>query len=173
MDKNIPWQKNLPPEFMPMQLFFKQDSLTSALKKIQAAFSVQLLNLNPSTPFVDEAPVFSCIEDTEVLTREVILKLDQQPVIFARSICHQTSESWLNILDCGNRSLGEKLFDGSLPISRDEFEYRVMQPEMYFSSVYKPKTPLPPCLARRSVFWLEEKPLLLTEIFLPELKSFL
>ena len=173
MDKNIFWQKDLPPEFMPMQPFAKKDSLTLALKKLQAAFSVQLLNLNISTPFIDEAPFFSYTEDPDVLAREVILKLDQYPVIFARSICHQTSENWLDILDCGNRSLGEKLFDGSLPITRGKFEYKVMLPETYFSSVYQPKIPLAPCLARRSVFWLEEKPLLLTEIFLPELKSFL
>lgn len=50
-----------------------------------------------------------------------------------------------------------------------------MPPEAYFAAVFKSKDQSTEqlCVARRSTFWLENEPLLLTEIFLPDLKLFL
>lgn len=175
MDINAetPWQKDLPQEFTPMQSFAKKDSLAASLKKIPATLSVHLLGLEPSTPLIDEEPYFFSVNDSEILAREVIIKLNQQPVVFARSICHKSSENWTDILDRGNRPLVDKLFNGSLPISRSKFEYRVMLPTPYLSLAPQLQVNLDLCLARRSVFWLEDKPLLLTEIFLPSFQPFL
>lgn len=173
MNNETPWQKDLPQEFAPLQLFAKKDSLAASLKKIPATLSVQLLGLKSSTPLVDEEPYFFRENDPDILAREVIIKLNQQSVVFARSICHRNSENWTDILDRGDRPLVDKLFNGSLPISRSKFEYRVMQPKPYLLSAPQLQEPSSLCLARRSIFWLEEKPLLLTEIFLPSFNLFL
>lgn len=169
-----PWQKNLPDESDLLQQLLQKDSLTAALRQIKADFSVQLLSLGTSNALNDEKSLFHLGEGI-LFVRTVTLSLNQTPVVFARSVCHQKSENWLAILDRGNSSLGEKLFDGSLPLSRSEFEYSMMLPEAYFASVFKCRDQSAEklCVARRSTFLLENEPLLLTEIFLADLKLFL
>lgn len=165
-----PWQKKLPDESNLLQQLLQKDSLTAALQQIKADFSVQLLGLGVSNVLNDEKPLFRGDEEA-FFARTVTLSLNQTPVVFARSVCHQKSHLWLEILDRGNSSLGEKLFDGSLPLSRSEFEYSVMLPETYFASVFERKDQNIEklCVARRSTFLLDNEPLLLTEIFLPDL----
>lgn len=118
------WQKKLPDEGGSLQQLMQKDSLTTALRQIKADFSVQLLSLGISNALNDEKSLFQ-VDEGMLFARTVTLSLNQTPVVFARSVCHQKSENWLAVLDRGNSSLGEKLFDGSLPLSRSEFEYSV------------------------------------------------
>ncbi len=59
------------------------------------------------------------------LVREVLLKLDRIPVVEARSECRIGSAFWQNILDCGTRPLGERLFQADLEGARSAFEFAV------------------------------------------------
>lgn len=81
----------------------KARSLTAALRALPHTFSVELLKLGEL--------------ETECggrLVREVLLKLDRIPVVEARSECRIGSAFWQNILDCGTRPLGERLFQADL-----------------------------------------------------------
>ena len=94
--------------------------------------------------------------------REVLLKLDGIPVVAARSECRIGSAFWQDILDCGTRPLGERLFQADLEGARSAFEFAVYGEGCgrYFA-------------ARRSRFSHHGEEMLLTEYFLPELKRFI
>ena len=88
---------------LPMSRLLKARSLTAALRALPHIFSVELLKLGEL--------------ETECggrLVREVLLKLDGIPVVAARSECRIGSAFWQNILDCGTRPLGERLFQADL-----------------------------------------------------------
>lgn len=94
--------------------------------------------------------------------RDVLLKLDGTAVVQARSACSVGSAFWQNILDCGTRPLGERLFQADLEGARSAFEFAVSSEGCgrYFA-------------ARRSRFSHQGEEMLLTEYFLPELKRFI
>ncbi len=136
---------------LPMSQLLKAWSLTAALRVLPHLFSVELLKLGEL--------------ETECggrLVREVLLKLDGIPVVAARSECRIGSAFWQDILDCGTRPLGERLFQADLEGARSAFEFAVFgeECEQYFA-------------ARRSRFSHHGEEMLLTEYFLPELKRFI
>lgn len=136
---------------LPMSRLLKARSLTAALRALPHTFSVELLKLGEL--------------ETECggrLVREVLLKLDGIPVVEARSECRIGSAFWQNILDCGTRPLGERLFQADLEGARSVFEFAVAGEGCgrYFA-------------ARRSRFSHQGEEMLLTEYFLPELKRFI
>jgi len=147
------------------------NSLTLGLKALSSNFSVTLLNLADSQAYFDELGFES---HQPMFCREVFLSLNDQPVVWARSLCQKNSQRWLPVLDCGAQPLGHRLFDGSLPITRTPFEYAMVAPA---HPMLPPEvvTQLPPAGmgARRSVFWWDDEPLLLTECFLPIIKEYL
>ena len=133
--------------------------LTLALKKIAPQFSVDLLHLGPSAVATDEQVY---IPAQQGYSREVALCLEQQAVVWARSVCSAHDSAWHDIMDCGTLPLGMRLYE--LPLERTEFEYAYLSPEH----------PANPCnetiVSRRSCFYLQAAPLLLIESFLPDLK---
>ena len=136
---------------LPMSRLLKAQSLTAALRALPHLFSVELLKLGEL--------------ETECggrLVREVLLKLDGIPVVAARSECRIGSAFWQNVLDCGTRPLGERLFQADLEGARSAFEFAVAGEGCgrYFA-------------ARRSRFSHQGEEMLLTEYFLPELKRFI
>ena len=136
---------------LPMSRLLKARSLTAALRALPHLFSVELLKLGEL--------------ETECggrLVREVLLKLDGIPVVAARSECRIGSAFWQDILDCGTRPLGERLFQADLEGARSAFEFAVSGEGCgrYFA-------------ARRSQFSHHGEEMLLTEYFLPELKRFI
>lgn len=132
---------------LPMSQLLKARSLTAALRALPHIFSVELLKLG---------------ECGGRLVREVLLKLDGIPVVAARSECRIGSAFWQNILDCGTRPLGERLFQVDLEGARSAFEFAVYGEGCgrYFA-------------ARRSQFSHHGEEMLLTEYFLHELKRFI
>ena len=100
--------------------------------------------------------------------RDVLLCLDNIPVVWARSFCRADAHAWHKVLNCGTRPLGEILFDDAFPLSRSAFEYARLSPN----------TPLAgydggAVAARRSAFSLEGNHLGLIEAFLPALCTFI
>ena len=91
--------------------------------------------------------------------RDVWLKLDGETVIQARSACRPDSRLWTELLDCGTQPLGERLFDGTLPLKRSDFEF------LRFEDSDRPFFRRP-VTARRSYFDWNGETLELTEYFL-------
>jgi chorismate lyase len=98
----------------------------------------------------------------EIFVRDVLLKLDGETVIQARSACRPDSRLWTELLDCGTQPLGERLFDGTLPLKRSDFEFLRFE-DFDHPSFRRPVT------ARRSYFDWNGKTLELTEYFLLKL----
>ena len=94
--------------------------------------------------------------------RDVLLKLDGETVIQARSACRPDSRLWTELLDCGTQPLGERLFDGTLPLKRSDFEFLRFEDSDH-PSFRRPVT------ARRSYFDWNGETLELTEYFLLKL----
>ncbi|MDO5638490.1 MAG: chorismate lyase [Neisseria sp.] len=167
MNKPIFWQDTLPSLYRAQGALMQAPSLTVALRALGRAFSVRLLHLgaSPAEPLLadgmeaDEAGWFS---------RDVLLCLDDEPVVWARSQCAVSACGWRDLLDCGTRPLGERLFDGSLPLERSAFEYAALDGHTRLAGFDGAAL-----AARRSFFSLHGEDLGLVECFLPNLKNYL
>lgn len=137
------------------------NSLTAALRAIDSTFSVRLLYLGApeNSPCL---PLGLPSANHALFVRDVALCLHGEPVVLARSQCSADSANWRSILDCGNRPLGEKLFDGSLPLTRSPFEFARLPVENQTEA-----------LVRRSRFLWNQETLWLAECFLPALNPYL
>jgi len=132
-------------------------SLTEALiRASKNGFSVRLIAQKKSYPTYDEARALKISSQQKILVREVELLGNQQAWVYARSVvplstlqhCHQSLER------LGNRSLGTLLFTDP-NIKRGALEVCQL-------SANGQNYP-----SRRSIFWIKQQPLLVTEVFLP------
>ena len=128
-------------------------SLTAALRASGKEFSVELVYLGLTKGAENGDKIF---------VRDVLLKLDGETVIQARSACRPDSRLWTELLDCGTQPLGERLFDGTLPLQRSDFEF------LRFENSDHPSSRRP-VAARRSYFDWNGETLELTEYFLLKL----
>lgn len=140
------------------QWLLQTRSLTAALQETGATFAVEVLFQGESDKLC--AHEYFCQHH---YVREVRLLLDGIPVVWARSVCAAQETYWRNVLDCGNRSLGARLFGGQVQAVRSPFHY-------FAASVPGADTPV---WIRCSRFDYQGKALLLSEAFLPALAAFL
>lgn len=135
-------------------------SLTRRLQVLgQGDFSVEILFLGWARPTLDERRVLNLPDAHHALIREVVLRCKGEPVVKARSVMPATTltgkERQLRFL--GNRPLGAFLFR-SRNMRRTAIEIGAMNWHEE-DWIY----------GRRSVFLLHDKPLLVSELFLPAL----
>lgn len=107
---------------------------------------------------------------TQALVREVYLRCDETPVVFAHSVVRREHlrGAWRSLGRLGSRSLGTMLFTNPL-IERTPLVFRKLKPHHpLFERACKqlPARPLH-LWARRSLFILQQQPILVTEVFLP------
>ena len=97
------------------------------------------------------------VGDSDCLEREVMLYGDQQPWVFARTLIPMTTLSGeeKDLVDLGNIPLGYRVFNDKNS-RRDALE------------VANLGTQQQPRWARRSRLWINEKPMLVAELFLIE-----
>jgi chorismate--pyruvate lyase len=139
-----------------------------ALSKDQ--FEVQVLQQDVSTPMASEAKALKITPNTPVMIREVVLKGRGRPWIFARSILPMTTMTGrlAGLRNLSNQPLGELLFQDP-SMTREPLETAYLPARVL--SVPAPLAAGDDRLwARRSVFFLDQKPLLVTEVFLSEFK---
>ncbi len=171
---NVSWQpvddaKSIP--FRMRAIIRDQKSLTQRLKRQHNnAFFVRLLSHDWQMPAASEQAFLRC-QDEQACVREVLLFGSGQPVVFARSVLPQSSLTGQNrdLLSLGNKPLGEYIFkQPSLrrspievaPIAACEFNPLI---EFAFTTEI--------AWARRSLFYLREKPISVCEVFLPTQRS--
>ena len=147
-------------------------SLTQGLEKLNTNFSVELLSLAEIS-----APNYANIlpeskQTQHYFSRRVILKLDEQPVIWAESLCGIESDFWREYLNCGTQSLGRKLFSGN-EITRTPFFYKIFTQEALPFDLSDNYFNIKFLIARQSVFTYKNENLCLTEWYLPNLRRFL
>ena len=146
-----------------------KSSLTARLKKHSTTFRVELLGQQIEPCSAIEAN--KVIQPGEqVLVREVILYCDNVPQVFARSLIPLTSLTGeeQQLANLGTRPLGQMLFN-SPSLKREGIEISCFKQS---SSVGNLCNKLGIAIThnlwgRRSVFMLENKPLMVAEVFLP------
>ena len=121
------WQPDIPESVAlgygkQMAALLQSPSLTAALRGLGFDFTVKLLDLGIGAT----GAWFGPSEKQKEFIRDVLLCLDGEPVVWARSACEPHSQ-WRGVLDCGTQPLGERLFDGSLPLVRSAFEFSGVQ----------------------------------------------
>lgn len=146
------------------------NSLTARLKSHCQQFRVELLGQRIEFCQEDEA-VTLIPTGEQVLVREVLLFCDEKPQVFARSLLPLSSLTGAEkeLANLGTQSLGQVLFNNP-SLERQTIEVADFDVK---SSVAKLARDLQlevgnPLWGRRSIFVLENKPLMVAEVFLPD-----
>ncbi|MEE9422628.1 MAG: chorismate lyase [Gammaproteobacteria bacterium] len=148
-------------------------SLTQRIKQhCQGCFRVQVLDQGWGYPGQDERSVLHISPRQRVIIRQVQLLCDGKPWVFARTIIPvstlQGPQRRLQFL--GDRPLGAYLFsDPSMRRGSVEMACISRQHALYVPAVTGIKTKPAHIWGRRSVFHVSNKPLLVCEMFLPDL----
>lgn len=167
-----PLQRRLvPTELIPW--ITERGSLTRRLEHSnQYPFSVQLLSNSWSKPLADESPILGIPQAELVYQREVKLMDGDQANVYARTVVPRTTFMAMQSRfdNLGNTSLGELLFTDP-SVERGEIEVACLKPEQcLYEMALNGESQRPDELwARRSIFYLSGKKLLVNEIFLPTL----
>jgi chorismate--pyruvate lyase len=147
-------------------------SLTRRIQHRCEQFEVRPAHNGLARVAFDEAALLGFPFDRYAFSREVLLCADSTPVVFAHSTCasQHLRGVWKSMLGLGNRSLGTLLFTHPL-VKRHRLHFKALQPHhpLYKSATVAQKDPPSRLWARRSLFTLHGAPLLVTEVFLPEI----
>jgi len=156
-----------------LTLRIKQYCLASEM----GCFSVKLLCQGMSIPTNDEVRRLKLRSRRYALIREVLLFCGETPVIFARTVIpiKTLTGPQRQLGHLGNRPLGEFLFSQPA-LQRDAMEVALISDghqlfdaaNSNVSVTDSQQNKLAQVWARRSIFCLRNKPLLVAEVFLPE-----
>ncbi|ELU00933.1 hypothetical protein CAPTEDRAFT_137355 [Capitella teleta] len=168
------WQPAIKAKHIPetlREMILDQNSLTRRLKQLHNnEFFVRVISHEWQEPSLQEKVFLNC-EDQRASVREVLLFGSGQPIVFARSVLPESSLTGENedLLELGEKPLGEYIF--SQPgLHRGPIEVVDIQACQFNSHLdFKFDTEI--AWARRSLFYLREKPISVCEVFLPSLET--
>jgi len=147
-------------------------SLTRRIQQRCQHFAVQPLRSGLAHIAFDESSLLNIAPHQLAYSREVFLYANDQPVVFAHSTCAQKHlrGAWSSVADLGNQPLGALLFSHPL-IERKPLHYKKLRARhpLYQRASQLLDNPPAQLWARRSLFYLHGTPLLVTEVFLPEI----
>lgn len=151
---------------------FDQGSLTRRiLLNCKKQFRVDVLSQKWQRPMLNEAMRLGVHAEHHAFIREVLLYCGDEPWVYARSVLpHKTLTGKRRRLGkLGSRPLGEILFSDP-DIKRDALEVANIKPEqrMFQQATQCLDKPPESIWGRRSVFHWHKKPLLVNEVFLPD-----
>jgi chorismate--pyruvate lyase len=146
-------------------------SLTQRLQRAcEGRFSVEVIRQCWDKPLHNEARAMGLLESRRALIREVYLHCDGRPWVFARTVIPHTTLTGRErrLMHLGNKPLGAVLF-AEPRMQRGEVELACIHPGQRLFRVATQRQQQNPVeiWGRRSVFRLHDKPLLVSEIFLP------
>jgi chorismate lyase len=145
-------------------------SLTARIVARCARFEVRVLGERRALPFSDERMLIGLPTGRHAWTREVLLLADDVPVVFAHSVLapRDLLGAWHMARAIGSRPLGAALFAdpciirGPLSAARLDSDHPLHRHARAALGMA-----LPIMWARRSRFHRLDRPLLVTEVFLP------
>jgi chorismate--pyruvate lyase len=147
-------------------------SLTQRIMQRCEQFAVRNVHSHLARIALDESALLGVSPRQLVWSREVYLCADDQPVVFAHSTCNARSlrGAWQSLRRLGNKPLGAVLFSHPQVIRRP-LHYQALHPHhpLYRRAAGILLEPPGRLWARRSLFYLHNEPLLVTEVFLPEI----
>lgn len=150
-----------------------EGSLTHRLKNLcHEDFSVIVLAEEWSKPEQSEVRLLGIPRTQQVLLRQVHLKCGEHTLVYARSVIPLSTLQGKHrrLLYLGNKPLGEYLFS-SPTLKRSRIEWSKLMPEssLYRLAMANQEATNRPVWGRRSLFNIDDKPLLVSEFFLPKL----
>lgn len=147
-------------------------SLTLRLRTLTTHFHVEVLHESWQVCSEDEIQCLGLSKPQSVWVRETLLCDEQKNLVFARSVFPEaTLQGKGEVLKTlGNRSLGDFLFTDP-NWSRSSFAFNCLQPSDFYCTHLENTLSLSKQIlyARRSKFYFFAQPLIITEIFLPQL----
>ena len=164
------WRSNIPVTRRTWLL--DAGSLTARLRTICGAkFAVRVLSQYWGKPLRSEQRDLGCERGPWSFIREVYLQCDRKPIVFARTVVPATTlnKGQRRLLRLGTKPLGELLFRDR-QMERDGIEVTYLMPgDVLFHRALGPAGGASGLWGRRCVFRLNGQPLLVNEIFLPNL----
>jgi len=147
-------------------------SLTRRIQVRCDTFSVRHVRLSYGRACRDEAALVNLQPRARALLREVYLYCGERPMIFAHSVLPLPGlrGPWHALSALGNKPLGAALFANPM-VKRTPLAFKKLgaRDELYLRAcrilTFKPSH----LWARRSIFNLKGSPILVTEVFLPDI----
>lgn len=169
-----PWRHQPAPSLLPLQKQWltRPGALTQSLRAL-GCLKLRVLAEYPDGASAEEASLMNCHPHSPVWVREIVMDIDGLDCIVARSITPLAAShgTWQGIRRLRSRPLADILYEDPT-ISRSDFEVARLNRRV---SIYRTvrgmskKRVFPSQLqARRSVFWRQGSPLLVTECFLTD-----
>lgn len=147
---------------------YDHNSLTQKLESKFEKFSVEVKQQVTVKPNEQLSSLFK--NESKILVREVLLYCDNKPVVFAQTEFpfSTLTEQQAKLAEIGEQSLGSVLFQDPTML-RGQIEVTEFKKGSLFHQLSEDlKQPTEQSLwARRSLFYLNNKPLLVSELFLP------
>ncbi len=166
-----PWQATLVGQLPYRPWLTDNGSLTQALKRRCPELRVVRLRQRPGMPYFDERTPLRLKPRRLSLIRDVLLTCAGRPLVYAHSVIPLTGLTgpWRSLSRMGTRPLGEALF-ADPQVRRHPLEYRRLDGRhpLYRAAIEHIPGKPPALWARRSVFVRDGHPILVTEVFLPE-----
>ncbi|MEO6423273.1 MAG: chorismate lyase [Candidatus Nitrotoga sp.] len=149
-----------------------EGSLTLRIQQRSENFSVCNVHNRLAIAVYDEAALLGLPAHHKIYTREVYLHANDKPVVYAHSVvaAHHLCGAWHALRNLGKRPLGALLFAHPL-VRRSDLHFHALKPNhpLYRRAAVVLDIPPQKLWARRSLFILRNAPLLVTEIFLPDI----
>lgn len=149
-------------------------SLTQRLQAVCGEFHVELLQSAWARPAPDELRALGLRPGQRALVREVHLLCDGKPWVFARTIIPRATLSgkYHRLTQLGSRSLGAVLFaDKGMRRAEVHIANLTSAHRLYPRATQRLARKPHSLWGRRSLFYLRSRPLLLSEIFLHDMRS--
>ena len=168
------WRRAAPAHGNPWRPWLTyRASLTRRIVERSRAFRVELVRQGWRFPNDDEYRALGRPRHRLVFVREVLLHADGVPVVMAHSIVarRDLAGAWRAVASLGTRPLAAVLF-ADRRVRREPFEYACVDPRHPLwrrAHALLGGRGLPALWARRSLFRLRGRPLVVTEVFLPAL----
>ncbi|GIZ50995.1 chorismate--pyruvate lyase family protein [Noviherbaspirillum aridicola] len=147
-----------------------QASLTVKLQRHCGQFRVQRLAQGHAACLADERAALRLPRRLQVHAREVLLRCDGRPVVYAHTVVPLSAGAdWPFFRGLGERSLGTTLF-GDPRVGRGKLEYALLRPRhplVRRAGAALGQTFAGPLPARRCLYRRGRGLLLVTELFLP------
>ena len=147
-------------------------SLTQRIQQRCTRFEVRDVRTGLARIALDESALLGLAPQQLAYSREVFLYADNRPVVFAHSaFAHRHLRSaWSAVRALGNKPLGALLFAHPLE-ERKPLHFKSLRDThpLYQRAAKMLKDPPRRFWARRSLFYLHGAPLLVTEVFLPDI----
>jgi len=167
------WKRLAPPHADPWRPWLAwRGSLTWRIVERARGFRVQVVRQGLHIPNEDEYRQLGQPTHRRALVREVVLRASGTPVVLAHSIAawRDLAGVWRSLRGLGSRPLAEALFTDPL-VARGALEFVRIDARHPLGRRARQVfgRDFPVLWARRSRFMKHGRPLLVTEVFLPEL----